>query len=54
LYAFDIAAFGKDSTKTVIDVTSFYSSDVKVVVYRQPCVILKVKEWMILAVLLLL
>lgn len=29
LYAFDIAAISKDSTKTVIDVSSFYSDDVK-------------------------
>ena len=29
LYAFDIAAFSKDSSSVVIDVTSFYSSDVK-------------------------
>ncbi|MBF8149512.1 zinc-dependent metalloprotease [Winogradskyella sp. F6397] len=29
LYAFDIAAFSKDSSAVVIDVTSFYSSDVK-------------------------
>ncbi|MEP5341423.1 MAG: zinc-dependent metalloprotease [Algibacter sp.] len=29
LYAFDIAAFNKDSTATVIDVTKFYSSDIK-------------------------
>lgn len=31
LYAFDIAAFSKDSTATVIDVTKFYSSDVKAI-----------------------
>ncbi len=31
LYAFDIAAFNKDSTSTVIDVTKFYSSDVKAI-----------------------
>ena len=31
LYAFDIAAFSKDSTKTVIDVTKFYNSDVKAI-----------------------
>ncbi|MBU0940346.1 MAG: zinc-dependent metalloprotease [Bacteroidetes bacterium] len=31
LFAFDIAAFSKDSTKTVIDVTKFYSSDVKAI-----------------------
>lgn len=31
LYAFDIAAFSKDSTETVIDVTKFYSSDVKAI-----------------------
>ncbi len=31
LYAFDIAAFNKDSTATVIDVTKFYSSDVKAI-----------------------
>jgi len=29
LYAFDIAAFSKDSSSVVIDVTSFYSTDVK-------------------------
>lgn len=29
LYAFDIQAFSKDSSKVVIDVTSFYGSDVK-------------------------
>lgn len=29
LYAFDIAAFNKDSSAVVIDVTKFYSSDVK-------------------------
>ena len=29
LFAFDIAAFSKDSTSVVIDVTNFYSSDVK-------------------------
>ncbi|MDP5081240.1 MAG: zinc-dependent metalloprotease [Winogradskyella sp.] len=29
LYAFDIAAFSKDSSAVVIDVTSFYSTDVK-------------------------
>ena len=29
LYAFDIAAFSKDSSAVVIDVTKFYSSDVK-------------------------
>ncbi|MDH7913903.1 zinc-dependent metalloprotease [Winogradskyella sp. SYSU M77433] len=29
LYAFDIAAFSKDSTAIVVDVTSFYDSDVK-------------------------
>ncbi|WP_339886773.1 zinc-dependent metalloprotease [uncultured Flavobacterium sp.] len=29
LYAFDIAAFSKDSTSVVIDVTKFYSSDIK-------------------------
>ncbi len=29
LYAFDVAAISKDSTKTVIDVSSFYSDDVK-------------------------
>jgi hypothetical protein len=29
LYAFDIAAFSKDSASVVIDVTNFYSSDVK-------------------------
>lgn len=29
LFAFDIAAFSKDSTAVVIDVTSFYSTDVK-------------------------
>jgi hypothetical protein len=29
LYAFDIAAFTKDSTAVVIDVTKFYSSDVR-------------------------
>jgi len=31
LYAFDIAAFSKDSTSVVIDVTSFYGSDVKAI-----------------------
>ncbi|WP_417370792.1 zinc-dependent metalloprotease [Gelidibacter japonicus] len=31
LYAFDIAAFSKDSTAVVIDVTKFYSSDVKAI-----------------------
>jgi hypothetical protein len=31
LYAFDIAAFSKDSTQTVIDVTKFYSSDVRAI-----------------------
>jgi hypothetical protein len=31
LYAFDIAAFSKDSTETVIDVTKFYSSDIKAI-----------------------
>ncbi|SFZ91637.1 protein of unknown function [Flaviramulus basaltis] len=31
LYAFDIAAFSKDSTAIVIDVTKFYSSDVKAI-----------------------
>jgi Met-zincin/Domain of unknown function (DUF5117)/Domain of unknown function (DUF5118) len=31
LYAFDIAAFSKDSTQTVIDVTKFYASDVKAI-----------------------
>jgi hypothetical protein len=31
LYAFDIAAFSKDSSSVVIDVTSFYSSDVKAI-----------------------
>jgi len=31
LYAFDIAAFSKDSTSIVIDVTSFYSTDVKAI-----------------------
>ncbi|WP_345167586.1 zinc-dependent metalloprotease [Algibacter aquimarinus] len=29
LYAFDISAFSKDSTALVVDVTKFYSSDVK-------------------------
>ena len=31
LYAFSIEAFSKDSTATVIDVTKFYSSDVKAI-----------------------
>lgn len=31
LYAFNIEAFNKDSTATVIDVTKFYSSDVKAI-----------------------
>lgn len=31
LYAFDIAAFSKDSSSVVIDVTSFYASDVKAI-----------------------
>ncbi|WP_178985297.1 zinc-dependent metalloprotease [Winogradskyella helgolandensis] len=31
LYAFDIAAFSKDSSAVVIDVTSFYESDVKAI-----------------------
>jgi len=31
LYAFDIAAFSKDSTSVVVDVTSFYGSDVKAI-----------------------
>lgn len=31
LFAFDIAAFSKDSLQTVIDVTNFYSSDVKAI-----------------------
>jgi len=31
LYAFDIAAFSKDSSAVVIDVTKFYSSDVKAI-----------------------
>ncbi|MCB0448297.1 MAG: zinc-dependent metalloprotease, partial [Gelidibacter sp.] len=31
LYAFDIAAFSKDSTAAVIDVTKFYSTDVKAI-----------------------
>ena len=31
LFAFDIAAFSKDSTAVVIDVTKFYSSDVKAI-----------------------
>ncbi|WP_179351862.1 zinc-dependent metalloprotease [Winogradskyella vidalii] len=31
LYAFDIAAFSKDSSSVVIDVTKFYSSDVKAI-----------------------
>ncbi|GAB4164230.1 MAG: zinc-dependent metalloprotease [Winogradskyella sp.] len=31
LYAFDIKAFSKDSSAVVIDVTSFYSSDVKAI-----------------------
>ena len=31
LFAFDIVAFGKDSANTVIDVTKFYSSDVKAI-----------------------
>ncbi len=31
LFAFDIKAFNKDSTATVIDVTKFYSSDVKAI-----------------------
>jgi len=31
LYAFDIAAFDKDSTAVVIDVTKFFSSDVKAI-----------------------
>jgi hypothetical protein len=31
LYAFDIAAFSKDSSAVVIDVTSFYGSDVKAI-----------------------
>ncbi|WP_432222007.1 zinc-dependent metalloprotease [Flavobacterium sp. TMP13] len=31
LFAFDIVAFSKDSSNTVIDVTKFYSSDVKAI-----------------------
>ena len=31
LYAFDISAFNKDSTAVVVDVTKFYSSDVKAI-----------------------
>ncbi|OUS02894.1 zinc-dependent metalloprotease [Flavobacteriales bacterium 33_180_T64] len=31
LYAFDIAAFSKDSTAIVVDVTKFYSTDVKAI-----------------------
>ena len=31
LYAFDIEAFSKDSTSVIIDVTSFYGSDVKAI-----------------------
>jgi len=31
LYSFDIAAFNKDSTSVVVDVTKFYSSDVKAI-----------------------
>jgi len=31
LYAFDIAAFSKDSSAVVVDVTSFYGSDVKAI-----------------------
>jgi hypothetical protein len=31
LFAFDIAAFSKDSTAVVVDVTKFYSSDVKAI-----------------------
>jgi hypothetical protein len=31
LFAFDIAAFSKDSANTVIDVTKFYASDVKAI-----------------------
>ena len=31
LYAFDIAAFSKDSSTIVVDVTKFYSSDVKAI-----------------------
>ena len=31
IYAFDIAAFSKDSSSVVIDVTKFYSSDVKAI-----------------------
>lgn len=31
LYAFDIAAFNKDSSAVVVDVTKFYSSDVKAI-----------------------
>ncbi len=31
IYAFDIAAFSKDSSAVVIDVTKFYSSDVKAI-----------------------
>jgi len=31
LYAFDIVAFSKDSANTVIDVTKFYSTDVKAI-----------------------
>ncbi|BAO77405.1 hypothetical protein WPG_3175 [Winogradskyella sp. PG-2] len=31
LYAFDIAAFSKDSSSVVIDVTKFYGSDVKAI-----------------------
>lgn len=31
LYAFDIAAFSKDSTNIVVDVTKFYNSDVKAI-----------------------
>ena len=31
LYAFDIAAFSKDSSSVVIDVTSFYNTDVKAI-----------------------
>ena len=36
LYAFDITAFSKDSTATVIDVTKFFSTDVKAITGLSP------------------
>ena len=38
LFAFDIAAFSKDSANTVIDVTKFYSTDVKAIRDRKSVV----------------